>query len=70
MAITFEVKGRTFELREWKDFTPAPLGSSVYVKDLHRNDTKGTTYINLPMVYDCEVSSWYNAEGDGTRYLQ
>lgn len=63
MAITFEVKGRTFELREWKDFTPAPLGSSVYVKDLHRNDTKGTEYVNLPMVYDCEVSSWYNAEG-------
>ena len=63
MAITFEVKGRTFELREWKDFTPAPLGASVYVKDLHRNNTKGTEYINLPMVYDCEVSSWYNAEG-------
>ena len=63
MAITFEVKGRTFELREWKNFTPAPLGSSVYIKDFHRNETKGTTYINLPMVYDCEVSSWYNAEG-------
>lgn len=63
MAITFEVKGRTFELREWKDFTPAPLGSSAYIKDFHRNETKGTTYINLPMVYDCEVSSWYNAEG-------
>lgn len=63
MAITFEVKGRTFELRDWKDFTPAPLGSSVYVKDLNRHDTKNTTYINLPMVYDCEVSSWYNAEG-------
>ncbi len=63
MAITFEVKGRTFELREWKAFTPAPLGSSVYVKDFHRHDTKNTTYINLPMVYDCEVSSWYNAEG-------
>lgn len=63
MAITFEVKGRTFELREWKDFTPAPLGASVYVKTPHRKDTKGTEYVNLPMVYDCEVSSWYNAEG-------
>lgn len=62
MSITYEVKGKQYELKEWREFKPAKLAPTDWVRESHGRN-KGIDFVNLPFVYDCEVSSWYNADG-------
>lgn len=63
--ITYVVEGREFILRKWDKFVPAKIPDSLIVSDLSKDNTKkGVSYINLPFVFDCEVSSWLNFAGE------
>lgn len=63
--ITYVVEGREFILRKWDEFVPMKIPDRLLVRNpLGGKSDNGVEYINLPFVFDCEVSSWLNTAGE------
>lgn len=52
----YNTNGKQYILKHYTEFEPVPISKKYIIGEK-------TKYINLPFVYDCEVTSWINAEG-------
>lgn len=52
----FITNGKIYIVKHYTEFEPVPISKKYIIGEKKK-------YINLPFVYDCEVTSWINADG-------
>ena len=62
----YNVDGTYYNLKNWAEFEPIKIDKKQYCF----SDVSSVKYINLPFVFDCEVTSFYeNGEKRATMYV-